>query len=680
METESKWDEDLDLLLFVIREVPNDSLGISPFELLYGHRVRGPLQIFKDRLLNKEEIEKVTLTQYIEKLSINLENIRKFAFSNLSNSQEVMKRNFNIKCKEHKFKVGDLVLAYFPIPGSSLQHKYSGPYIVKQCKNNNNYIISTPDRRKSTQLLHVNLLKEYNGVPPTTLLCLTDSNVCEPQTNCKPKPSPPELKSNDILSWEECTNSQIINDVSMYLQHLSPEQKTSLTELLLQYQDICSDIPQLCKSASHDILLLPDTKPIRQQYYRVNQEKLKRMKEEVAYLVRNGLATRSSSPWASPCLLVPKPHGKVRLCTDYRKVNLVTVKDSYPLPRIDDILDSVGRAKFLTQIDLLKGYYQIPLSEHAKLISAFTTPFGLFQYERLPFGLCNAPATFQRAVNGILQDLEDTYAYIDDIVVASDTWEEHLLRLQALFSRLRNAGFTINLAKSTFGKSKVKYLGHNIGCGEIVPKEENISAILDYPAPTNRKAIMRFLGMASYYRKFCKNFSAIATPLIELTSPKKKFSWTESCEKAFDELKGLLSSNPVLAAPDISRPFILQVDACETGVGAVLIQENPLTQQCHPVSYYSHKLKANQKAYSTVEKELLAIVLALQKYEVYFSSNLPITIFTDHNPLTFLDRARFTNQRLLRWSLMLQNFNLRVKYIKGSDNVIADALSRTSAD
>ena len=313
------------------------------------------------------------------------------------------------------------------------------------------------------------------------------------------------------------------------------------------------------------------------------------MKEEVAYLVKNGLAIQSTSPWGSPCLLVP--HGKVRLCTDYRKVNLVTVKDSYPLPRIDDILDAIGNAKYLTQIDMLRGYYQILLTDRAKLISAFITPFGLFQYERLPFGLSNAPATFQRVVNGVIQDLDGTYAYIDDIVLVSDTWEEHLDRLQALFARLKEAGLTVNLAKSTFCKAKVRYLGHIIGCGEIIPKTENIAAITEFPVPTNRKSLLRFLGMTSYYRKFCKNFSIVATPLIELTSPKKKFTWSDSCQKAFEQLKDVLCSSPVLAAPDLSRPFIIQVDACDTGIGAVLMQENPDTQMLHPVCYYSYKLK-----------------------------------------------------------------------------------------
>ena len=681
VETGKDWDDSIDLLLFTIREVPNESLGISPFEMLFGHKVRGPMQILKDKLLDNTNLELVNIGHYVSKLKDNILNIYEFAHKNLTNKQEIMKCNFDKTSKARKFKIGEYVLVYFPTSTSPLKHKFSGPYVITKCVNNNNYIVDTPDRRKSSQLVHVNLIKRYHGKMPVALHCLSDSNI----TKCT-KTTQQERTSNltdtdlhescDDISWADCTNNEILTNLPVYFQHLTHEQSSSLQEMLQEHKGVCGDVPQLCDLAKHDIELLPNTRPIKQQFYRVSAEKQKVMKQEVSYLIENGLATLSSSPWASPCILVPKPNGKVRLCTDYRKVNNVTVKDSYPLPRIDDILDAIGNARYLTQIDMLRGYYQIELTERAKLISAFITPFGLFQYERLPFGLSNAPATFQRIVNHAIQDLPGTFAYIDDIVVVSDTWDEHVLRLQSLLTRLKEVGLTINLAKSSFGKAKVRYLGHVIGCGEVFPKKENITAILEYPIPSNRKSLLRFLGMASYYRKFCKNYSIVASPLIDATSPKSKFTWTDECNHSFNQLKNLLCSNPVLSAPDLSKNFIMQVDACNTGVGAVLLQENLKSGLLHPISFYSYKLKKHQLSYSTVEKELLAIVLTLQKYEVYFSSNMPITIYTDHNPLVFLARGRLTNQRLLRWSLFLQNFNLTIHYIKGSENIMADALSR----
>ena len=399
------------------------------------------------------------------------------------------------------------------------------------------------------------------------------------------------------------------------------------------------------------------------------------MKEEVDYLLEHGIATPSKSPWASPCLLVPKEDGSTRFCTDYRKVNNVTVKDSYPLPLIDDLIDSVGQARFVTKIDLLKGYYQVALTDRAKLISAFITPFGLFQYEVMPFGLTNAPSTFQRLINYTIQGLEGVYCYLDDILVTSQSWEEHFMRLEELFKRLKKASLTINLKKSTFSKATVTYLGHIVGNGIIRPKAANIEAVLKYPVPTTRKSLQRFLGLASYYRRFCKNFSSVASPLTSLTSSKVNFSWNDDCQASFDQLKLLLCNDPILMSPDFNKTFILQVDACDSGAGGVLLQESS-DGVLHPVSYTSSKFKKHQRSYSTIEKETLSLVLSLQKFECYLQGTREILVYTDHNPLTFIEKMKTHNQRLLRWALFLQKFNLKVCHIKGKDNVIADALSR----
>ena len=216
------------------------------------------------------------------------------------------------------------------------------------------------------------------------------------------------------------------------------------------------------------------------------------------------------------------------------------------MPLIDDLIDSVGQAKFVTKIDLLKGYYQVGLTERAKLISSFITPFGLFQYEVIPFGLTNAPSTFQHLVNFIIQDLEGEYCYLDDTLVTGQTWEEHLYRLKSLFLQLKEAGLTMNLKKSVFCKATVTYLGHIVGNGNVCPKTANIEVVLDCHVPTIRKSLQQFLGLASYYRRFCKNFSSVAAPLTSLTSPKIKFIWNNECQASFEALKLFLCNNPVL--------------------------------------------------------------------------------------------------------------------------------------
>ena len=235
---------------------------------------------------------------------------------------------------------------------------------------------------------------------------------------------------------------------------------------------------------------------------------------------------------------------------------------------------------------------------------------------------------------------------------------------------------TINLAKSEFGCAQVIYLGHIVGQGQVKPVNAKILAITDFPTPNCKRQLMRFLGMAGYYRKFCPNFSAISEPLTQLLKKNAKFEWSDQCQRAFDKLKAILTSAPVLSAPDFNFPFKVAVDASDVAAGAVLLQEGDDGVD-HPVCYFSRKFNNCQRNYSTIEKECLSLILALQHFEVYVTaSNLPIVVFTDHNPLTFLHKLMGKNQRLIRWSLMLQEFNLDIKHIKGKDNLIADCLSR----
>lgn len=248
--------------------------------------------------------------------------------------------------------------------------------------------------------------------------------------------------------------------------------------------------------------------------------------------------------------------------------------------------------------------------------------------------------------------------------------------LEQVFNRLAEASLTLNLAKCEFGKATVTYLGRQVGQGQVLPIEAKVSAIAECPVPSTRRALRRFLGMAGYYRSFFRNFSTIIHPLTTLLSPQVDFVWTPECQYAFESAKSLLSHAPVLAAPDVSRPFQLEIDASAVGAGAVLLQEN-IDGVGHPVSYFSHKFNKYQLNYSTIEKDTLALLLALQHFEVYVgSSPLPVVVFTDHNPLVFLSRMYSHNQRLMRWALIVQDFNLEIRHKKGSENMLADALSR----
>ena len=429
--------------------------------------------------------------------------------------------------------------------------------------------------------------------------------------------------------------------------------------------------------ATHDVDV-GDAAPIKQHPYRVSPDKSAKMQKEIAYMLEHDIIEPSESAWASPCVLVPKADGSLRFCTDYRRANDISKTDSYPIPRMDDCIDMIGSACYITKCDLLKGYWCVPLTERAKEVSAFVVSNGLYQYNVMPFGMKNSQATFQRMMNNCLGDLDGVGIYVDDIVVYNDTWDEHLCGLEKVFGRLRDANLTVNLSKSDFGQAEVTYLGHVVGYGKVKPVDAKIECIKEFPVPRNKKSLMRFLGMVGYYRKFCKNFAAVTVPLTDLLRKSKPFVWSIECQDAFEKVKNLLCTHPVMSAPDFTKPFMLAVDASDFAAGAILMQRNNDGVD-HPVAYFSKKFNNHQRNYSTVEKETLAIVLALEHFEVYVSSAAgSITVFTDHNPLTFLSRMKNKNRRLLNWSLYLQEFNLDIRHIRGADNILADALSRAT--
>ena len=579
-----------------------------------------------------------------------------------------MKLWYDRKARVRTFQEGDEVLVLLPIPGNPLQAKYCGPYKVLQKLNEVDYAIETPDRRKRQQVCHINMLKGFHRPPSVTtnLMSVADS-------------VPSSHEDSDFVLPEigpTLRNSQILNKLNKdKLAHLELSQQRQLSSLLHSFPSLFLDVPSRTNAACHDIELLDET-PIKQHPYRLNPDKQKAAESEIQYMLDNKIIEKAHSEWASPCLLVPKPDKSYRFVTDFRKLNKQTKTDSYPLPRLDDCIDRVGHSKFVSKIDLLKGYWQVPLTPRAKQISAFTTSQGLFVYNVLPFGLKNAPPTFQRLMNQVVSGLSNTAVYIDDVVVYSDSWSDHIKHLKALCDRLKDTNLTVNLAKSEFGKATVTFLGHTVGQGKVLPLENKVQCVKEYPPPQDKRSLMRFLGMAGFYRKFCRNFSLLTAPLTDLLKRDSSFKWGTACQKAFDQVKELLTSQPVLAAPMLDRPFKLAIDASNAGMGAVLLQKGDDGVD-HPVSYYSKKFNAFQVKYSTIEKEALALLLALQHYEVYVGGlSKTVTVYTDHNPLVFVSKMKHKNQRLLRWFLIMQEFSLDIRHIKGVKNVVADTLSR----
>ncbi|XP_068240411.1 uncharacterized protein [Palaemon carinicauda] len=558
-------------------------------------------------------------------------------------------------------EVGEEVLVLLPIPGNPFKAKFSGPWKILKKVNDLNYVVETPDRRKKTQVCHVNMLKAYQG-RETIRPVLSLAKVEE-------KEEFGETSSMSLLG-----NSVALGDLPGMLDHLSATQSKEVMNLITKFAVLFQDVPGLTSLLMHDVEV-GDARPIKQHPYRVNPSKRDIIKQEVEYMLRHDLIQRSFGPWSSPVVLVKKEGGGQRMCFDYRKVNAVTESDCFPLPRVEDCINDVGAAKYISKFDLLKGYWQVPLTERAKEISAFVTSEGLYSCNVMPFGMKNASATFQRLMNQVIDKLEGVVVYIDDLVVYSNSWESHLKNMECLFERLRAAGLVINLNKCDFAKAKIIYLGHEVGHGKILPKSVNIQSILDFQVPENRRGIRRFLGMVGYYRRFVLNFADVANPLTNLLKKGQRFCWTAECQDAFDKLKSTMINTPILKTPNFKEPFCLAVDASDVGVGAVLSQG--CDGEEYPVAYFSKKLSPAQQNYSTVEKETLGLILSLEHFEVYLSGSTgPIVVRTDHNPLVFLNFFKNKNNRLLRWSLRLQEWDLLIQHIAGRENIIPDALSR----
>lgn len=667
------WEEGLPWLMLAAREAVQDSTGFSPNDLVFGHSVRGPLAVLKSGLVSSDA--PTNLIDYVNGFRHRLYTAGCLAREKLQLAQSDMKAQYDRRAERHVFSPGDQVLALKPLVCSPFQARFSGPYMVKERVSDLNYLLVTPGRRKSTQLYHVNLLKPYyqrsvggsdvGGIVGPALAL----DVCVVEQGGDGVPGP----DDGVLSGR-LRNSESLARLEAMLAHLSLVQRSELVKLIEGFPQLFGDVPSCTSWIEHDIDV-GDASPIRQRFYRLSPDKRKALDSEVSYMVEHGIAAPSSSSWASPCVLVPKSDGSPRFCTDMRKVNAVTKSDSFPLPRMEDCVDLVGSAKFVSKFDLLKGYWQVPLSERAREIASFITPSGLYSYSVMPFGLKNAPATFQRLMNRVVAGLEGCSVYLDDLVVFSDSWDSHLRRIRSLFERLADARLTVNLAKCEFARATVTYLGRVVGQGRVAPVGAKVIAVAGFPQPTTKKELQRFLGLVGYYRSFCRNFSSVVFPLTELLKSDVKFVWSADCQQAFENVKALLCACPVLAAPCFDRPFQVQVDASQVGAGAVLFQGGD-DGVLRPVCFFSKKFNSYQSNYSVIEKEALALIWALQHFEVYLGGAAPIVVYTDHNPLTFLSSLKSPNQRLVRWALFLQAHNLDIRHVRGRDNVQADALSR----
>jgi hypothetical protein len=461
---------------------------------------------------------------------------------------------------------------------------------------------------------------------------------------------------------------------------LTSEQKEKLRNLLLENSDIFAkhewDLGKthLVKGS----IDTGDSPPVRMRPYRTPLAYRGEVKRQIEEMLKAGIISPSNSSYASPVLCVPKKDGGTRMCIDYRKVNQQIVNElSWPLPTIDDILGIIGGSTYFSSLDFLKGYMQIPMDD-TKDKTAFITTEGLYHSNVLPFGLNISPAIFQKCMSFLLNGHKNALAYLDDIIIFSQNFSDHLKHLQEVFDRIRSANMKLKLSKCDFMRDKMVYLGHVVSKEGIMPDPDKVKVIKDLAPPANVRSVRSFLGMASFYRRYIRNFAAIAKPLTELTKKNAEFSWNEEKQSSFEALKQCLISAPILKLPEIGKSFALYTDSSDHTVGAVLCQFEDGTPK--PIHYLSHKLSRTQQHWPVIEKEAFAIVYALEKFRVYLEGSGKFPIFSDHKPLSFIESTECKNAKLQRWATKISSFGGQIQYIKGKDNVKADFLSRIESE
>src|ERR1700755_1100989 len=494
------------------------------------------------------------------------------------------------------------------------------------------------------------------------------------------------INSNQIVLNSEnmgnyWTPEKLMEEFGIEDLPLTKEQQHTLINILLKHSNAlsCGDNDVgIATNITHHIDL-ETNKPIRVPVRRFQGPLAQEIEGECKALLESNIIRPSQSPYSAPVVPVRKPDGKLRLCIDYRKLNEATKTDSFPLPNLIDMIYNMYGQTFFSTIDLRKGYYQVNMDPESIEKTAFSTPFAQYEYLKMPFGVKNGPATFQRGMMLALAGLPWTkvMVYLDDIIVLGKTIEEHLNTLQQVLAALEANGYKLKPIKTKLCRKKVEFLGHHISKQGIMPLEKNLSGALNFPIPSTVKQLRQFLGMVNFYRRHIPNCSSIAKPLSCQTGG-RTVQWTGECQEAFEKLKSSLVDPRLLAFPDYSLnspPLELFVDASDIGAGAVLSQQQG--DDSRPIAFISMTFSDAQLKYSTVERELAALRWAVKALRPFLCNEKKIIIYSDHEPLQYLHNMSAADGRIARTLNELSAYNFEIRHISGNKNILADALSRS---
>lgn len=530
------------------------------------------------------------------------------------------------------------------------------------------------------QYIDVNMTDQNKDYPPNTIIAHRMTGL--------------EIESDveQTTGYELAQMNRIEEDASYPQEILDPEKKEKLQlgdvppdihqafiQLLTEFQDVFdwhNDRMGKTTLLEHEIILKENTPPIRHRPYRMAPVEQEYLKQELDRLCELGIIKPASTPYTAPIILVKKKNGDYRMVVDYRKLNAQTKVDAYPLPKIDDLIDELGNSCIFSALDLRSGFHQVPLKQETKELTGFVTKFGTYQYEMLPMGLVNSPATFQRLIDLCFGPLLNKclVAYIDDLNIHSKTYQQHLLDLRQVFICARHGGLLFNIDKCVFFKEELKFLGYVITKNGIRTDEEKIEKIKNFPQPKTLKQIRSFIGLASYYRRFIKNFAATARPLHEQTKTTKSITWNQDTTDAFIKLKQELTQAPTLRRADFSKPFLIVCDASQKGLGTILSQLDDEGKE-HPVIYASRGLKNSEQNYGATKLECLALVWSLQIFRPYLLGK-KFTVISDHSPLRWLVHSPKISGIVARWIQYLAEYDFEIKYRSGRKHEAADFLSR----
>ena len=501
---------------------------------------------------------------------------------------------------------------------------------------------------------------------------------------CEPVEAPTEQPT--VAACQLGSGNPVLSQVPEFLlelldrssEHLNSNQREDVAALLTEFADVfAASADDLGRTGvvKHRINT-GNASPIKQAARRLPMHQKLEAEREVKKMLDRGVIEPSSSPWCSPIVLVKKKDGSTRFCVDFRRVNQVTSKDAFPLPRIQDALESLSGSRWFSTLDLQSGYWQVEMEEEDKPKTAFTTGSGLYQFVVMPFGLANAPASFERLMERVLAGLtpELCLVYLDDLIIHAKNFEEELKRLRKVFERLRAAGLKLNSKKCHLFQKRVCYLGHIVSEDGVETDPAKIKAIIEWPTPRTVTHVRSFLGLCSYYRRFICGFADIAKPLYKLTEQTKRpFHWKEESEAAFCRLKEVLTTAPVLAYPTCTDPFILDTDASDKGLGTVLSQLQDGEERV--LAYYSRVLSKPERRYCVTRKELLAVVEGVRHFHHYLYGRR-FLVRSDHGALQWLLNFKNPEGQLARWIELLDTYDFTIQHRPGHKHTNADALSR----